>query len=58
MVKTSDAWLVKHPAEWRQIGIVAVYLGLLDADFTVSEPAELVARLRVLAGRYRRASAV
>ena len=37
---------------------VAVYLGLLDADFTVSEPPELVARLRVLAGRYRRASAV
>ncbi len=24
-------WLVKHPAEWRQIGIVAVYLGLLGA---------------------------
>lgn len=37
---------------------VAVYLGLLDADFTVSEPPELVARLRVLAGRYHRASAV
>lgn len=24
-------WLVKHPAEWRQIGIVATYLGLLAA---------------------------
>lgn len=24
-------WLVKHPAEWRQLGIVAVYLGLLAA---------------------------
>ena len=34
---------------------VAVYLGLLDADFTVTEPPELVARLRVLADRYQRA---
>jgi predicted DNA-binding transcriptional regulator YafY len=34
---------------------VAVYLGLLDADFTVSEPPELVARLRMLADRYQRA---
>ena len=37
---------------------LAVYLGLLDADFTVTEPPELVARLRVLAGRYERASAI
>ena len=28
-------WLVKHPAEWRQIGIVAVYLGLLGAMYFV-----------------------
>lgn len=28
-----EPWLVKHPAEWRQIGIVAVYLGLLGAMF-------------------------
>jgi len=34
---------------------VAVYLGLLDADFTVTGPPELIARLRVLAERYRRA---
>ena len=34
---------------------VAVYLGLLDADFTVSEPPELVERLRKLADRYHRA---
>jgi len=34
---------------------VAVYAGLLDADFTVSEPPELVERLRMLADRYRRA---
>ena len=23
---SSEPWLVKHPAEWRQIGIVAAYL--------------------------------
>ena len=34
---------------------VAVYLGLLDADFTVSEPPELVERLQKLADRYHRA---
>ena len=36
---------------------VAVYLGLLDADFEVSEPPELVERLRLLVGRYQRALA-
>jgi fatty acid desaturase len=30
-VSTREPWLVKHPAEWRQVGIVAVYLGLLAA---------------------------
>jgi predicted DNA-binding transcriptional regulator YafY len=34
---------------------VAVYVGLLDADFEVSEPPELVARLRLIADRYGRA---
>jgi hypothetical protein len=34
---------------------LSVYLGLLDADFTVTEPPELVARLQVLAVRYQRA---
>jgi predicted DNA-binding transcriptional regulator YafY len=34
---------------------LSVYLGLLDADFTVTEPPELVARLRTLADRYARA---
>lgn len=34
---------------------VAVYLGLLDADFSVAGPPDLVERLRVLAGRYQRA---
>jgi predicted DNA-binding transcriptional regulator YafY len=35
---------------------VAVYLGLLDADFEVTEPPELVAKLRELSDRYRRAA--
>jgi hypothetical protein len=30
-------------------------VGLLDADFDVSEPPELVARLRLIADRYGRA---
>lgn len=34
---------------------VAVYLGLLDADFEVTGPPELVTRLRELADRYARA---
>ena len=35
---------------------LAVYLGVLGADFEVSEPPELVAHLRDLADRYRRAT--
>jgi predicted DNA-binding transcriptional regulator YafY len=35
---------------------LAVYLGLLDADFSVTEPPELVAQLRVLAARYAAAA--
>ena len=31
---------------------LAVYLSLLDADFTVTGPPELVAYLRVLSRRY------
>src|SRR5690606_37821957 len=34
---------------------LAIYLSLLDADFTVTEPPELVEYLRTLAGRYTRA---
>ncbi|XXY49286.1 fatty acid desaturase [Sorangium sp. So ce269] len=30
---SSEPWLVKHPAEWRQIGIVVAYLGLLAAMY-------------------------
>lgn len=35
---------------------LAAYLGLLGADFTVSEPPELVAQLRVLAARFAAAT--
>jgi predicted DNA-binding transcriptional regulator YafY len=35
--------------------MLAAYLGMLDADFEVAEPAELVEQLRGLADRYRRA---
>ena len=35
---------------------LAVYLGMLGVDFEVGEPPELVAHLRDLAGRYRRAT--
>ncbi|HET7016296.1 MAG TPA: YafY family protein [Streptosporangiaceae bacterium] len=38
------------------VATVAVYLGLLDFDFEVSEPPELVAWIKMLADRYRRAS--
>jgi hypothetical protein len=35
--------------------MLAVYLGMLEADFEVHQPPELVEQLRVLAERYRRA---
>jgi predicted DNA-binding transcriptional regulator YafY len=38
------------------VDTVAVYLGLLDADFDVNGPPELIERLRVLADRYGRAA--
>jgi len=37
--------------------MMAVYLGLLDADFVVTDPPELVDHLRRLAERYRRSTA-
>jgi predicted DNA-binding transcriptional regulator YafY len=37
--------------------MMAVYLGLLDADFTVTDPPELVDHLRRLAERYRDSTA-
>jgi predicted DNA-binding transcriptional regulator YafY len=36
-------------------GMLAVYIGLMDADFEVTEPPELVAELAKLADRYARA---
>jgi predicted DNA-binding transcriptional regulator YafY len=36
--------------------MLAAYLGMLDADFDVDGPAELVDQLRTLADRYRRAA--
>jgi predicted DNA-binding transcriptional regulator YafY len=37
------------------IEMLALYLGMLEADFTVTEPPELVARIRALAARFSRA---
>ena len=34
------------------IEMLALYLGMMDADFTVTDPPELVARLRKLSGRF------
>jgi hypothetical protein len=39
------------------VEMLAVYLGLLDADFTVTEPLELVEQLAKLSRRYAAASA-
>ena len=38
-----------------QLDILAVQLGLLNVDFIVTEPPELVSHLRTLAARYARA---
>ncbi|GAA3112624.1 hypothetical protein GCM10020001_034380 [Nonomuraea salmonea] len=38
------------------IEALAVHLGLLGVDFTVTEPAELVELVRALADRYHRAT--
>ncbi len=39
-----------------RVETVAVYLGLLGTDFRVTDPPELVAELRTLSDRYRRAA--
>lgn len=39
-----------------RIEMLALYLGMLDADFTVSEPPELVERITTLASRYAQAA--
>jgi hypothetical protein len=36
--------------------MLAAYLGMLDADFEVHEPPELVEQVRALAARYQRAA--
>jgi fatty acid desaturase len=33
--KATRSWLVRHPTEWRQIGIVTVYLSLLGSMYLV-----------------------
>ena len=43
-------------ARSNSVEMLALYLGLLDADFTVTEPPELVERLAMLAARFRAAS--
>jgi predicted DNA-binding transcriptional regulator YafY len=45
-VLDAGAWSLEH---------MAAYLGLLDADFEVTDPPELVERVRRLAGRYEAA---
>jgi predicted DNA-binding transcriptional regulator YafY len=42
-------------ARSNSIEMLALYLGLLDADFSVDEPIELVSQLEKLAGRFVRA---
>jgi len=37
--------------------MMALYLGLLDADFTITDPPELVDHVRRLADRYRESTA-
>lgn len=43
-------------AKSNSVEMLALYLGMLDADFTVTEPPELVARLGTLAERYAAAA--
>jgi hypothetical protein len=43
-------------ARSNSVEMLALYLGLLDAEFTVTEPPELVSQLMKLAGRFAAAS--
>lgn len=43
-------------ARSNSVETLAVYLGLLDADFTVTEPPELVSQLEKLASRFAEAA--
>jgi hypothetical protein len=46
-----DETCVVH-ASANTIEMLALYLGMMDADFTVTEPPELVARLEKVATRF------
>jgi predicted DNA-binding transcriptional regulator YafY len=50
-----DSSCIVH-ARSNSVEMLALYLGLMDADFTVSDPPELVSQLEKLAGRFRAAS--
>jgi predicted DNA-binding transcriptional regulator YafY len=50
-----DSSCVVH-ARSNSVEMLALYLGMLDADFTVTDPPELVARLSALATRFEKAS--
>jgi hypothetical protein len=43
-------------ARSNSVEMLALYLGMLDADFVVTEPPELVARISSLAERYSAAA--
>jgi len=43
-------------ARSNSVEMLALYLGMLDADFVVTDPPELVARMSTLAGRYAAAA--
>jgi hypothetical protein len=50
-----DATCVVH-ATANTIEMLALYLGMLDAEFTVTEPPELLARLNRLSERFSNAA--
>jgi hypothetical protein len=45
-------------ARSNSVEMLALYLGLLDADFTVTDPPELIEQLAKLSRRYALASAL
>ncbi|HXN90853.1 MAG TPA: YafY family protein [Candidatus Sulfotelmatobacter sp.] len=50
-----DSTCVVH-ARSNSVEMLALYLGMMDADFTVTDPPELVDRLGTLAARFEKAS--
>jgi predicted DNA-binding transcriptional regulator YafY len=55
-VRPVDEYTCEISAGSDTVGMLAAYLGLLDADFEVHEPPELVEQVRALAARYQRAA--